>query len=137
MPLSTQVRAQLELLCPSNGRRQFVFASPIRPKQPISDNALLQRLRQLGIDKDTVSPHGFRASARTLLVEQLGVRSDWVEHQLAHKVRDTDGRAYNRTQFLAERVKMMQAWSDYSLAEIAPVNPARNTPISRNIIQLK
>ncbi|MBX9704538.1 MAG: integrase, partial [Silvanigrellaceae bacterium] len=56
---------------------------------------------------------GFKASARTLLDEVLGVRLDFIEHQLAHAVRDPNGRAYNRTAYLAERKKMMQDWADY------------------------
>ena len=91
VPLSTQVRSQIALLEPLNGKRRFVFASPIKPKQPISENGILQRLRRIGVDKELATPHGFRASGRTILVEQLGYRPDRVEHQLAHKVMDTDG----------------------------------------------
>ena len=57
--------------------------------------------------------HGFRAMARTILDEVLGFRPDFIEHQLAHAVRDPNGRAYNRTAFLPERRVMMQAWADY------------------------
>ena len=57
--------------------------------------------------------HGFRATARTLLDEVLGFRPDIIEHQLAHAVRDPNGRAYNRTTHLDERVRMMQEWADY------------------------
>ena len=66
------------------------------------------------------TPHGFRASARTLLDEELAYKKDWIEHQLAHKVREPDGRAYNRTEFLSDRKTMMQAWSDYSLQYVQP-----------------
>jgi len=59
------------------------------------------------------TPHGFRATARTLLEERLGIRTDLIEHQLSHRVRDATGRAYNRTQFLTQRAAMMQAWADY------------------------
>ena len=58
-------------------------------------------------------PHGFRAMARTLFDEVLGVRVDIIEHQLAHAVRDATGRAYNRTSFLEQRGQMMQDWADY------------------------
>ncbi|MBP7906321.1 MAG: hypothetical protein KA099_13475, partial [Alphaproteobacteria bacterium] len=64
-------------------------------------------------DKDTMTGHGFRAMARTILDEVLQVRPDFIEHQLAHAVRDPNGRAYNRTAHLAERRKMMQRWADY------------------------
>jgi len=67
----------------------------------------------LGIAKDEMSGHGFRAMARTILDEVLGFRPDFIEHQLAHAVRDPNGRAHNRTAHLAERRKMMQAWADY------------------------
>jgi integrase len=60
-----------------------------------------------------VTPHGFRATARTILDEVLGFRVDYIEQQLAHAVKDTNGRAYNRTKHLPERMKMMQAWADY------------------------
>ena len=61
----------------------------------------------------TVTGHGFRATARTILDEVLGFRPDIIEHQLAHEVRDPNGRSYNRTSHLPERRKMMQEWADY------------------------
>jgi integrase len=67
----------------------------------------------MGYEKGTMTPHGFRAMARTILDEVLQVRPDFIEHQLAHAVRDPNGRAYNRTTHLAERKKMMQTWADY------------------------
>ena len=79
----------------------------------MSDNAVLVAMRSLGIDKEVMSGHGFRAVARTILDEVLGVRPDLIEHQLAHAVRDPNGRAYNRTAHLPERKKMMQQWADY------------------------
>lgn len=79
----------------------------------MSNNAILAALRSLGYDKDTMTGHGFRAMARTILDEVLQVRPDYIEHQLAHAVRDPNGRAYNRTAHLTERRKMMQTWADY------------------------
>ena len=70
-------------------------------------------MRSLGIDRDEMTGHGFRAVARTLLDEVLGFRPDFIEHQLAHAVRDPNGRAYNRTTHLDERRRMMQAWADH------------------------
>ncbi len=67
----------------------------------------------MGYDNDTMTPHGFRAMARTLLDEVLEYRVDWIEHQLAHAVKDPNGRAYNRTAHLEGRAKMMQDWADY------------------------
>ena len=79
----------------------------------MSDNAILAALRRMEIPKDEMSGHGFRAMARTILDEELGFRPDIIEHQLAHRVRDPLGRAYNRTSHLAERKRMMQEWADY------------------------
>jgi integrase len=79
----------------------------------MSDNAILSAMRRMGIDKDEMSGHGFRAMARTILDEVLGERVDLIEHQLAHAVRDPNGRAYNRTSHLPERKRMMQRWADY------------------------
>jgi integrase len=67
----------------------------------------------MGFDKEEMTGHGFRAMARTILDEVLQFRADFIEHQLAHAVRDPNGRAYNRTSYLAERRKMMQTWADY------------------------
>ena len=80
---------------------------------PMSDNAVLAAMRRMGIGKEEMTGHGFRAVARTILDEVLGVRPDLIEHQLAHAVRDPNGRAYNRTAHLPERRKMMQQWADY------------------------
>ena len=79
----------------------------------MSENAVLAALRRMGIGKEEMTGHGFRAIARILLDEELGFRPDYIEHQLAHAVRDTHGRAYNRTAHLPERRKMMQEWADY------------------------
>lgn len=79
----------------------------------MSEGAVLAALRVLGFDKDKATGHGFRASARTLLDEVLGYRPDIIEHQLAHAVKDPNGRAYNRTTHLVERARMMQEWADY------------------------
>ncbi len=76
-------------------------------------NAILAALRRVGFAKDEMSGHGFWAMARTILDEVLQVRPGFIEHQLAHAVRDPNGRAYNRTAHLAERRKMMQQWADY------------------------
>ncbi len=113
VPLSTQAIAILEEIHPLTGRGHFVFPGARSIKRPMSDNAILAAFRSLGISKNEMSGHGFRAMARTILDEQLGFRPDYIEHQLAHAVRDPNGRAYNRTAHIEERKKMMQAWSDY------------------------
>ena len=70
-------------------------------------------LTPIGIPKETMSVHGFRAMARTCLDEQLHFPPHLVEHQLAHRVKDALGTAYNRTQHPKERRDMMQRWADY------------------------
>ena len=79
----------------------------------MSENTINGALRRLGFGSDEMTGHGFRAMARTILDEVLGFRPDFIEHQLAHAVRDPNGRAYNRTAHLPERRKMMQSWADY------------------------
>lgn len=113
VPLSRQVIEILIDLQPLTGNRVHVFPGGHDPRKPMSENALNAALRRMGYDKDTLTAHGFRAIARTLLDEELKFRPDYIEHQLAHAVRDPNGRAYNRTAHLAERRKMMQAWADY------------------------
>ena len=79
----------------------------------MSENSVNSALRRLGIGKDEMTGHGFRATARTIMDEVLGIRVDLIEHQLAHAVKDPNGRAYNRTSFLSERTAMMQQWANY------------------------
>jgi len=95
------------------GASRYVFPSGRTFDRPMSDNAILAALRRMGYAKDEMSGHGFRAMARTILDEVLQVRPDFIEHQLAHAVRDPNGRAYNRTAHLNERRKMMQQWANY------------------------
>lgn len=115
VPLSSQAVAILEELHPFSGHGRFVFPSERTPRgdRCMSDNTLNAALKRLGYGKDVMTAHGFRAMARTILDEVLGVRPDFIEHQLAHAVKDPNGRAYNRTAHLPERHKMMQQWSDY------------------------
>ena len=113
VPLSSQAVAILRELQPLTRGSMFVFPSARSEKRPMSDNAILAALRSLGVDKDEMSGHGFRAMARTILDEVLNVRPDLIEHQLAHAVKDPNGRAYNRTAYLRERRAMMQTWADY------------------------
>lgn len=113
VPLAIQAVEILRELQPLTGSGRFVFPSARSPKRPMSDNAILSSLRRMGFAKEEMTGHGFRAMARTILDETLHFRPDYIEHQLAHAVRDPNGRAYNRTAFLAERRSMMQAWADY------------------------
>lgn len=113
VPLSRQALAELKILQRSTGNSVYVFPSPRQSARPISDNAVRTALRSIGLTNEEMCPHGFRAMARTLLDEVLNVRVDFIEHQLAHSVRDATGRAYNRTAFLEQRADMMQMWADY------------------------
>lgn len=113
VPLSTQALSILRELHPLTGHGNFVFPSLRTGDRPMSENTINAALRRLGFGGDEMVGHGFRAMARTSLDEVLGFRPDFIEHQLAHAVRDPNGRAYNRTAHLAERKKMMQAWADY------------------------
>jgi len=111
VPLSTQAVAILRELEPLTGRGQYLFPS-LRPKRPMSENAITVALRALGYDGQTMTGHGFRSTASTLLHEQ-GYPSDVIERQLAHKESNAVKDAYNRAQHLPERIRMMQAWADY------------------------
>ena len=113
VPLSKQAIEILKEIKEFTGAGRYVFPSGRTFERPMSDNAILAALRHMGYAKEEMSGHGFRAMARTILDEVLQVRPDFIEHQLAHAVRDPNGRAYNRTSHLAERKKMMQTWADY------------------------
>ncbi len=113
VPLSSQAIEILRELQPLTGRGEFVFPSARGKGRPMSEVAVLAAMRRMGIDGSTMTGHGFRAMARTVLDEVMGYRPDYIEHQLAHAVKDPNGRAYNRTSHLPERRKMMQGWADY------------------------
>ncbi|NIK63492.1 integrase [Xanthomonas arboricola] len=113
VPLASQAVEILRELQPITRSSEFVFPSLHGKGRPMSDNTINSALRRMGFDSKTMTGHGFRAMARTILDEVLGFRPDYIEHQLAHAVRDPNGRAYNRTAHLTERRKMMQAWADY------------------------
>ena len=127
VPLANQALAKIDELIPLTGRERYVFPANRGRGRPMSENTVNAALRRLGYSKDEVTAHGFRATARTLLDEVLGERPDIIEHQLAHAVRDPNGRAYNRTAHLPERRQMMQRWADYleSLRQGATVVPLR------------
>jgi integrase len=113
VPLASQAVALLRELHALTGRGRYVF--PGRdPQKPMSDAAVNAALRRMGYDTKTeITGHGFRAIARTILAEELHQKPEVIEHQLAHKVPDALGTAYNRTKFLKERKAMMQLWADY------------------------
>jgi integrase len=113
VPLCHQAVEILKELKELTGASRFVFPSDRSFARPMSENAILAALRRMGYSKDEMTGHGFRAMARTILDEVLHERQDFIEHQLAHAVRDPNGRAYNRTAHLVERQRMMQKWADY------------------------
>ncbi len=113
VPLPEQAIAILAEIRPLTGTGRYVFPSIRSAVRPMSDNTVNAAFRRMGYDGDTVTGHGFRATARTILDEVLQFPPDIIEHQLAHAVRDPNGRAYNRTSHLPARRKMMQQWADY------------------------
>lgn len=113
VPLAPQAVAILRDLQPLTGRGRYVFPSPRTADKPMSDNAVLAALRRMGFAKDEVTGHGFRATARTIAAEHLNIEPHVIEAQLAHRVPDALGRAYNRTLFLNERCELMTKWADY------------------------
>jgi integrase len=113
VPLASQAIAILRELHPLTGHRELVFPGERSPLRPMSENTVNAALRSLGITKEQMTGHGFRAMARTVLEENLKFAAHLIEAQLAHAVRDANGRAYNRTTHLEERKKMMQEWADY------------------------
>lgn len=113
VPLCTQALEIIRDLQQLTGRSKYVFPSERGNSRPMSENTVNVTLRTIGYDNNTQTAHGFRATARTILDEVLGFRPDHIEHQLAHEVRDPNGRAYNRTAHLPARREMMQTWADY------------------------
>lgn len=128
VPLSTQAVAVLRELHALTGDSEFVFPGARSNGRAMSDAAVNAALRRMGYDtQNEMTGHGFRAMARTILHEELGVDSAVIEHQLAHKVPDALGEAYNRTKFIRQRRLMMQQWADYldklkAGAEIIPID---------------
>lgn len=113
VPLAPQAVAILRDLRPLTGAGRYVFPNPLTPDRPLSDNGVLSALRRMGFGKDEMTGHGFRATARTVAAERLGIATEVIEAQLAHAVGDALGRAYNRTKFLEQRRDMMTKWADY------------------------
>lgn len=130
VPLSSQAVAVLRELHALTGNGRFLFPSVRTKDRPMSDNTINGALRRLGYDGDTMTGHGFRAMARTILDEVLGLPAAIIEAQLAHAVKDPLGRAYNRTAHLPQRREMMQQWANYldrlkAGADVVAINSAR------------
>lgn len=114
VPLPHQVVTILRELYPLSGHGEYVFQGGHSPLRPMSEAAINAALKRMGFDTKTqITGHGFRAMARTILHERLNIDPHIIEHQLAHKVPDALGAAYNRTKFIEQRKAMMQLWADY------------------------
>ena len=127
VPLAPQAMKILNGLRPLTGHGQYVFPSLLTGERPMSDNTVRTALRRLGYTNDEMSAHGFRAMARTIMVEQMDVEPDVIEAQLAHSKSGPLGAAYDRAEFLDKRRKMMTTWADYldKLQQGADVLPLR------------
>jgi len=114
VPLSTQALEIIQSVKLMTGSRRYVFPSIGRSEdRPMSENTINSALHAMGYGTDKHTAHGFRAMARTIMDEVMNERVDLIEHQLAHAVKDPNGRAYNRTAHLPARKAMMQRWADY------------------------
>ena len=113
VPLAPQAIALFRDLQRLTGTKLHVFPSMHTGERPMSENTVNMALRRMGYDRETMTAHGFRAMARTMIAERLGVAAEVIEAQLAHAVGDALGRAYNRTQFIEQRRDMMNKWADY------------------------
>lgn len=114
VPLCTQAIELLKNIHAFSGAGEFVFQGGHNPDKAMSEAAINASLRRMGYDTKTqITGHGFRAMARTILHERLNIDPNIIEHQLAHRVPDALGSAYNRTKFLEQRKVMMQQWADY------------------------
>lgn len=129
VPLPTQAIELLRDLHPLTGRGKYVFPGERSRARPISDNSVRSALYALGLGKEQTW-HGFRASARTMMVDQLNLDPLAIEANLAHAVKDSNGRSYNRTQYLAQRLQQIQQWADY-LDQLR--NGADVIPIQRRV----
>lgn len=127
VPLAPQAIGLLRELQPLTGAGRYVFPSLLTGERCMSENTVRGALRRLGYGNDDMTAHGFRAMARTMIAERLGIAPEIIEAQLAHAVGDALGRAYNRTQYLEQRCDMMGKWADYldRLRDGAQVIPLR------------
>jgi integrase len=114
VPLAPQAVALLEELRPLTGHGQYVFPSLLTGERCMSENTIRTALRRMGYTNDDMTAHGFRAMARTLMVENLpDVSPDVIEAQLAHGKSGPLGAAYDRAEFMQQRRALMKRWADY------------------------
>lgn len=113
VPLANQAVSLLREIHPLTGHGKYVFPSLLTGERPMSENTVRTALRRMGYDNDTMTPHGFRAMARTIMVERLNMHPDVIEAQLAHGKSGPLGAAYDRAEFMEQRRQMMVSWADY------------------------
>lgn len=114
VPLSRQVIALLKEIHPITGADKYVFTGLRGKSSPMSNNTLNNALRNMGYSKEEIVPHGFRSMARTLLAETYPhINQEAIEAQLAHSKKGSLGSAYDRAEYMQDRTKIMQVWSDY------------------------
>lgn len=114
VPLAKQALQVLEELRPLTGHGRYVFPSLLTGERCMSENTVRTALRRMGLSNDDMTPHGFRAMARTLIVEQMpDVAPEVVEAQLAHGKSGPLGMAYDRAEFLSQRRRLMASWANY------------------------
>lgn len=130
VPLAPQAVTLLKEIEPLTGHGRYVFPSLRTGERPMSDNTINAALRRMGFAKDEMSAHGFRATARTLMIERIkGISADVIEAQLAHGKSGPLGNAYDRAEFMDQRCKMMCEWADYldrlrAGADVIPIRGA-------------
>ena len=125
VPLSRQALEILQSLYQATGSREYVFHSYGKERH-LSESAVLNALKRMGYKGDMMTGHGFRAMAKTVLLEVLKIPDQYIELQLGHKIRDPNGGAYHRAKFLEDRKRMMQIWADYlDQLKFNPVLPSQ------------
>lgn len=116
VPLAPRAVQILRDLSPLTGSGRYVFPSLLTGEKAMSENTIRAALRRLGYSNDEMTPHGFRAMARTIMVERLNMHPDVIEAQLAHGKSGPLGAAYDRAQFMEQRRRMMNEWADFLMA---------------------
>lgn len=112
VPLAAQAIHIIEELYQKTGTTEYIFFSPTGKEPYLSEATVNMALKRMGYNKQQTA-HGFRATARTILDEELHQRPEWIEKQLSHVTRDPNGAAYNRSAYLDQRKEMMQIWANY------------------------
>jgi integrase len=112
VPLSRQAISTLSELKEMNGNREYIFPHHSKPRKHMSNGKILQALKRMS-DNGKMTGHGFRSLALGLLKEKLGYTHGIANRQLAHVLKDSTNRAYDRALFLPQRTEMMQGYGDY------------------------